>query len=122
VKYMPPRKGNKSKLVYFSPDEWKLVCKNAEKCEMKVGTYIQRMALFGEINVFDFEQLASLQVELTRIGTNINQIAHVINETRSVYKKDIEEVEKLMKKIKNSYDKWMKPLVYYTVGNEQDEE
>ena len=119
---MPPRKGNKSKLVYFSPDEWKAVCKNAEMCEMKVGTYIQRMALFGEINVYDFKQLALLQVELIKIGTNINQIAHVINETRSVYKKDIEEIEKLMKKVKSSYDKWMKPLTTFNTIAEQEED
>ena len=116
---MPPRKGNKSKLVYFSPEEWKVVCKNAEKCDMKVGTYIQKMAMFGEINVYDFKQLALLQLELVRIGTSINQIAHVINETRSVYKKDINEVRRNFENIKRYFDKWMSPLMTFLVKEDQ---
>ena len=115
---MPTRKGNKAKIVYFTPEEWKAVCKNAEKCDLKVGTYIQRMALFGQINVFDFETLARHLIELANIGTNINQIAHKCNETGSVFKKDIDEVRRNFDRVKKYFDDWMSPLIYFRVEEE----
>ena len=119
---MPSRKKKKKKIVYFTPGEWKIVCRNAERCEMRVGTYIQKMAIFGEINVYDFKRLAEFYLELVRIGTNINQIAHVINETRSVYKKDIQNIEKLVKRIRNSYNKYITPLNTFIVHDDDENE
>ena len=43
--------------------------------------------------------ICDYNVGLGKIGTNINQIAHRINETRSIYQTDIDEIKKEMKKL-----------------------
>ena len=54
---MPTKKGNKQKEVYFSPQEWEIVCRRAEKCVKRAGTYIRNIAVQGTINIFDTKRV-----------------------------------------------------------------
>ena len=47
----------------------------------------------------DYSELRNIDTQLARIGNNINQIARRVNETRSIYQADIEELKKEFKEI-----------------------
>jgi uncharacterized protein YukE len=84
----------KQKLVVFSPDEWKKVEQRAKSVFMKTGTFIQNIAVEGEIRIIDCKAIGALQNALRSIGNNINQIARKANEINSIYQGDIENLRK----------------------------
>ncbi len=47
----------------------------------------------------DYSYLQEYNTGLGKIGGNINQIAKRINETRSIYQADIDEIKKEMEKL-----------------------
>ena len=84
------------KEIGFSPDEWLVVCEKAAYLNMRVGTYIRKIAVQGEIKNYNMSELNSLKMSFNRIGIELNQIAKVANSTQSIYQKDIEEMKKEM--------------------------
>ena len=77
---------------------------NAKQSRMTMSEYVLALNKQKKINVVD--GIPELVVELTRIGVNINQIATVANQNRSVseYQLDlvldkISECQKIMSKI-----------------------
>lgn len=107
---MTLKRGTKSKIVYFSPEEWEQVCTKAQEMNMRVGTYIRVIASKGEIKKVDMRAVNELRLELSRIGNNINQIVHLANETQSVTHKDVEILNKRMAEIKSTVNHWIKSL------------
>ena len=87
---MPKKKGNISKLVYFSPAEWAAVLRKAKAAGMRPGTYIRIMSVQGEIRFYDNENYKMLINAVRSVSNSMNQIAKVANSTGSVYAKDIE--------------------------------
>lgn len=111
---MPARKDNKAKRVYFTPEEWRIVCKRAADVHMKPGTFIQTIAVQGEIKSYDMAALNNLRMSFNRIGVELNQIARVANSTQSVYQKDIEDMQKQMeyfRKVMDNYLVELKPTI-----------
>ena len=109
---MPVKQGTKSKIVYFSPQEWEIVCKRAEKCGKRTGTFIRDIAVRGSIKIFDSKPIDSFLISFNRIGNEINQIAKVANSTQSVYAKDIEDMQKSFKRFSNVMENYLLPLKY----------
>lgn len=76
---------------------------------MKVGTYIQIMAVHGQIVKYDLnnnrisQQMLEMHTELNRIGNNINQIAHKVNMTNKVYQADMNMMQKQFNNLKEHY-------------------
>ena len=93
---MAYRKSTMRKEIGFSPDEWLVVCEKASYLHMRVGTYIRKIAVQGEIKNYNMSELNSLKMSFNRIGIELNQIAKVANSTQSVYQKDIEDMKKEM--------------------------
>lgn len=85
-------KDKKTKLIGFSPKEWEIVCRKAKAAEMRTGTYIRKMAVHGEVKLFDINDWIAIRGALGRIGSNLNQIAKVANSTNSVTQKDIADM------------------------------
>ncbi len=107
---MPVRQGTKSKIVYFSPQEWEIVCRRAEKCGKRTGTFIRDIAVQGTINIFDTKPINSFLISFNRIGNEINQIAKVANSTQSIYAKDIEDLKTSFGFLDNMIRNYLKPL------------
>ena len=63
------------------------------------SSFIRQLIIEGIVYDVDYSYLRDYNVGLARIGTNINQIAHRINETRSIYQTDINEIQKEMDKL-----------------------
>ena len=63
------------------------------------SSFIRQLIIEGFVYDVDYSYLREYNVKKTKIGTNINQIAHRINETRSIYQTDINEIKKEMEKL-----------------------
>lgn len=100
---------NKTKLIKFTEEEWEHISKCADESGMKLGTYIQTMAVHGQIIKCDFndnrisQQLIKIHTDLNRIGNNINQVAHKVNMTNKVYQADMNVMQKQFEKFKEHY-------------------
>lgn len=98
------------KEVWFTDEEWEHISSCADDCGMKVGTYIQIMAVRGKIIKFDLkeldfmEELIKLRTELNKIGVNINQVAHKVNITSKVYQADMNYLKGVFDRYKNTFD------------------
>ena len=60
---------------------------------------LRQLLVESLLYVVDYRELHEYNVQLGRIGTNINQIAHRINETRSIYQADIDSIQKEMEEL-----------------------
>lgn len=91
----------KSCRVYLrvTPSELNELKKKAEIAHMSVSSYIVYLSENKKITVA--ENLPELLLEITRIGTNINQIAHVGNSQKYVNKQQLDEVLNLLKDIES---------------------
>ena len=109
---MPTAKGNKEKKIYYSPGEWERVCERAEKLQMKTGTFIREISVFGEIKNYSCESVEKLTLAINRYGNNLNQIATVVNSSDSVYKNDVENLQNDMMNIKRAVEIYLTELKY----------
>lgn len=96
----------KRKEVIFDLKEWELVEKRAKQVQINTSDFIRRMAIKGQIIIFDLKNVGELMKGLRIIGGNINQIARMANETHSVNADDVEslklEVETLCRLLSQS--------------------
>lgn len=98
------------KEVWFTDEEWEHISSCADECGMKVGTYIQIMAVRGKIIKFDLKELdfmgelIKLRTELNKIGVNINQVAHKVNITNKMYQADMNCLKRIVDKYRNTFD------------------
>lgn len=93
-----------------SDEEWEIIKKNAAEVGMKPCTYVRRIAVEGKIKKFDMRLVNEVRLELSRIGTNVNQIAAMVNTTSSVYSQDMESLKKEISTLKNVFNTWLQPL------------
>ena len=88
----------------MTPEEKENLKRKATEAHMTVSKYILHLSQTKRIILRD--DIAELTVEISRIGNNINQIAHVGNTQKFVYKaqlndvmKHLQEIEELQRKI-----------------------
>lgn len=79
--------------------------KNAIKERMKLSgytdmsSYMRDMAIRGYVININTKELKDISYQLHKIGVNINQIAHHINESQVIYQTDIEDIRAKMDKV-----------------------
>ncbi len=90
--------------VRMTPEEKENLKRKAAEAHMTVSKYILHLSQTKRIILKD--DIAKLTVEISRIGNNINQIAHVGNTQKFVYKaqlndvmKHLQQIEELQRKI-----------------------
>ena len=104
---MPTRKGNKAIVIYFPPEQWNIVCRKAKTAKMRNGTYVRRMAVKGEVKIYELKELSALKRAFLSIGNNVNQIAEVANSSGSVYQKDIEDMRTEFEHFRNVMNNYL---------------
>ena len=92
--------------LYLNDAENELLEEKFKQSKIKSKSeFIRRLIIDGYIIEVNFSELNRYNFLLSNISNNINQIAHRINETRSIYKSDIdsvkEEVDKLWQQQKS---------------------
>lgn len=83
-----------------------------------LSNYVRKMALTGRVIKIDFEPLRNslsetgeYVYELNKIGNNINQISHKLNQTDIVEKDDVEYLISEFEKMKANYLRAQKILL-----------
>lgn len=120
---------NKIIKVYVTPEEKKKIKENMKNSgQGNLTNYVRKMALNGRVINIDFNSLKNSLTEtsqyifeLNKIGNNLNQIAHKLNQTDIVEKEDIEfllsEFDKMQKNYVNS-EKIIRREVLRIIGSE----
>ena len=63
------------------------------------GAYMRKIAIDGRIFKIDHAPLQELSSHMTRVSTNINQIAKRVNSTDSICKNDVQELKEMTEDI-----------------------
>lgn len=91
----------KNLVQLFLSDDEKFILE--EKVKLSgMGTksaFLRKLILYGYVYEVNYSFLRDCNVELSRIGANLNQIAKRVNSTGNVYAEDIEEVKELMNQV-----------------------
>ncbi|MDE5992822.1 MAG: hypothetical protein K2G87_07195 [Oscillospiraceae bacterium] len=96
----------------------KLFRKCAEKRNKRIGTYIREIAVGGIIKIYDLKQLDHWVMSFNRIGNEINPITEIVNSTRTVTRKDIEDLGKSIEYLKIVMENYLLPLKFDYFNNE----
>ena len=99
---MPAPKNYRRCNVYFKPEEWERILKNAAFLELKPTTYVKQAAVYAQVKKYDTTDLQKLMLAINRYGNNLKQIATAVNTTDSVCKADIDILREDMAMIKKA--------------------
>ena len=83
--------------IRLTPEEKENLINNAAEAHMTVSKYIIYLSKSKRVLLKD--DIAELTVEISRIGNNINQIAHIGNSQKFLYKTQINEVSKHLQEV-----------------------
>ncbi|AUJ87472.1 plasmid mobilization relaxosome protein MobC (plasmid) [Enterococcus sp. CR-Ec1] len=105
--------------VYVTDDEKEQIRKNMQTSGLSTLTnYVRLMALNGRVIKIDFSTLkeslsetGQYVYELNKIGNNLNQIAHKLNQTDIVEQEDVEYLVSEFVKIQSNYIKAQEVLL-----------
>lgn len=89
---MPKAKSTVERKIYLQPDELERIEKHAEKSGLRTTKYMKHIALHGEIKKYSLDKYQPMVYSLRGIGVRINQIAAIVNQTKSICRKDVEEL------------------------------
>ena len=84
----------------LSDDEYRILDSKTVAMKAPSMSYVIRKLLVDAmLYEVDLREFRNIDTQLARIGNNLNQIAKRINETRSIYQTDIDEIKKEFKEI-----------------------
>lgn len=98
----------------FTPSEKEELLEKAAEARMSMSQYL--LALSEQKRIVVADELPEVCVQLIKIGTNVNQIAHVANTYHTVSEKDIESVNRNLAKVQDLLSKLID-----TIKNSDDE-
>ena len=108
---MPEERKTESYLLHLTPTEKKQLKEKAEQSKLSISKYL--IALSENKKIVSVEKLPDLLLEITRIGVNINQIAHVANSQKYVNTQQIYEIKNLLREVDKHMIEIIKALDNY---------
>ena len=96
--------------IRVSADEMSAIKKRAADADMTVSNFLRDMALNGNVILYDTENIYRFNQLMRSIGTNINQIALVVNDEKKVYKGDIDALRREVNNLRDEFRKYISPL------------
>lgn len=85
---------------YISDSEKEIIDKKFEATNIKYKSDFYRTAILkSKIFVVDMQPLIDLNIQISKIGNNINQIARIANTEKSIDKDSIKYVQRSLDKI-----------------------
>lgn len=88
------RKRNCLLRFYVSEDEKAFIYEKMNVAKIRnLSDYLRKVAIESKIEIRDYSEFRNFRNELNKIGVNINQISRRVNETRSVYKEDLKDIQ-----------------------------
>lgn len=96
--------------IRVSADELSAIKHRAEAANMSISSFLRNLALNGKIILYDTENIYRFNQLMRAIGTNINQIAMVVNSEKKVFKGDIDSLRREVEKISEEFHSYVSPL------------
>ena len=96
--------------IRVSADELLAIKKRAADSDMTVSNFLRDLALNGKVILYDTENIYRFNQLMRSIGTNINQIALVVNVEKKVYKGDIDALRREVNNLRDEFHKYISPL------------
>ena len=97
---MPNRTRNYGIKIYFNDEELSLLDAKMKKSGINSRSkYIRELVKYNAIYNIDYSYIRSYSYELSKIGTNINQIAHMANSSGNINENEIRKLQEEMNKI-----------------------
>lgn len=86
--------------IYLDAEEKKLLDVKVKESKMRSTTaFLRHLIKYGFVYFVDYEELREMVRQIHGVAVNINQVAHRINATESIYKSDMEELKKELDEI-----------------------
>ncbi|EME8127710.1 plasmid mobilization relaxosome protein MobC [Enterococcus faecium] len=99
MKKEPKRKRSIPKLVRFTKEEAAYIQnKIAQSPYNNFQNFARIMLITGEIVHVDYSELRKLNIEVARIGNNVNQMARLANQFQEISSEDVRD---LLEEVKN---------------------
>ena len=87
-------------IVRMSQEEKEFILKKMEASGLSnLNLYALKMLIVGEVKNVDLTHYHELAKEVSRIGTNINQIAKFANSCGNIYPREIRDLQEMMEGI-----------------------
>lgn len=97
---MPKRTRKNPVQFYLNNDEQYILDQKFLHSHMKSkSAFLRKLVLYGFVYDVDYSHLREMNTQLGKIGGNLNQIAKRVNTTNTIYKRDMDDIKELMKKI-----------------------
>lgn len=97
---MSGRKRKNLLIFYVNDEEFNLIEEKMRQAGIRNrSAYIRKMAIDGYVIHVDHSFLKNYNWQLHMIGININQIAHHMNATGSIYRNEVKQVREMQEKI-----------------------
>ena len=96
--------------IRVSAEEMSAIKQRAETANMSISSFLRELALNGKIILYDTENIYRFNQLIRSIGTNINQVALVVNAEKSVFKGDIDSLRREIAKINEEFHSYISPL------------
>lgn len=97
---MPQRTRNHSILLYLNDEEKYILDTKYQLSGMRSRmAFLRQLILYGYVYEIDYKELHDYNVNLARIGNNLNQIVNRVHATEHLYQEDIKEVKELMDQV-----------------------
>ena len=96
--------------IRVSADELSAIKKRAADSDMTVSNFLRDLALNDKVILYDTENIYRFNQLMRSIGTNINQVALVVNTEKKVYKGDIDALRREVNNLRDEFHKYISPL------------
>ena len=89
-----------SLILYLNDDEKYILDTKYKLSGMRSRmAFLRHLIIYGYVYDVDYKELHDYNVNLSRIGNSLNQIAKRMNATGHVYDEDVKEVKEIMKQV-----------------------
>lgn len=105
---------NRNTIMKFraTEEEGSEIRRKAAAAGMTVSRFLRTSAVNSQVVLYNTADVFGLRSEIKKIGSNINQIAMVVNSNRSVYQSDVRELKKQFSELSEKLNEYLKPLSY----------
>lgn len=97
---MSSKKRDKNLIFKVNEDEWNLIQKRLEVCEVSsMSELFRHMMIHGIYLEFDHDEMKKIRQSVMSVANNVNQIAHRVNSTSRIYKQELYELQEGVDKL-----------------------
>lgn len=108
-------------IVRVTQEEKAEILKNMESVGISnLSVYARKMMLDGQVIHADFTEIKEMSRQLGYLARNINQIALRANETRNLYKSDVEDLQRDYAAVKDEILTYLTKAVKSVSGDSQN--